>query len=461
MTNEKKTRKDDDSITIKLSKNQLIGILIPFMFILGLVTGYFLWEYQGKETTELADNGQTAQETSPPDGQEAPPPTQPAADPPVQGPSRTTVEVLDRDPAYGPEDAPITIIEYSDFECPFCKRHFDETYGKINEAYEGQIRYIFKHFPLISIHPDALPAANASLCADEQGAFWPYHDYLFSGELGLNKEAFLAYAERLSLDMDEFTACVEDNRYEAQVLADMEIAHSLGVEATPTFFINGIMLEGAYPFENFVQIIDAELSGTTDSGGSGQTGQGTPSPPQEVTRYEVEILDTDPTYGPEDAPITIVEFSDFECPYCQRHFDETYGVINDTYGEQIRYVFKHFPLTSIHPAAMSAHVASMCADEQDAFWTFHDLLFSDELGLNKEAYLAYAERLSLDMDGFTACVEENRYEAQILAEMQTSIDLGVRSTPTFFINGIAIEGAYPFESFAEVIDLELAAAEGD
>lgn len=431
---------NDDSLTITLSKAQVVWILLPFMFVLGLISGYFLWEYEGKDTTqttELGDNGGAGEETEQPDISPGDP-----------------LGV----PSIGPEDAPITIIEFSDFECPYCQRHFLETFDKLFDAYEGQIRYEFRHLPL-SFHENAFPAAEASLCAHEQGAFWPFHDYLYSGELGLGKEAYLEYAERLNLDIDEFTTCVEENRYEEQVKADIQAASILGVQATPTFFINDVKLEGAYPFEDFARIIDAELGITTDSGESEQAGQDAPT--EEPVRYEIEILDTDPAYGPEDALITIIEYSDFECAFCQRHFQETYDQINDAYEGQFRYIFKHFPLTSIHPNALPAAVASLCADEQEAFWPFHDYLFSNELGLNKEAYLEYAERLSLDMDEFTTCVEENRYEAQILADMQTAVDLGVRSTPTFFINGFAVEGAYPFDVFAEIIDDELAAADGD
>jgi protein-disulfide isomerase len=174
---------------------------------------------------------------------------------------RFDIEVFEDDPVLGPEDAPITIFEFSDFECPYCQRHNLEVFNRIMEAYEGQIRYVYKDFPLTAIHPNALPAAAAALCAHEQNAFWEFHDYLFSMALGLSEEAYMQYAEDLNLDMDDFTDCVEEGRYEESVQADIDFASSLGVSSTPTFFINGIIVIGAQDFEYFVQIIDGELEG--------------------------------------------------------------------------------------------------------------------------------------------------------------------------------------------------------
>jgi protein-disulfide isomerase len=174
-------------------------------------------------------------------------------------------------------------------------------------------------------------------------------------------------------------------------------------------------------------------------------------------RYEIPISENDPARGPEDAPITIIEFSDFECPYCQRYNQEVVDRIWEEYGDQIRYIFKDFPLTNIHPNSLSAALAAQCANEQDAFWEYHKLLFSMQEGLSNEAYQTYAESLGLDMDAFNQCVEEKRYEEDILTDLDEASTLGVRSTPTFLINGLPVIGAQPYEVFAQVIEQELAA----
>ena len=173
-------------------------------------------------------------------------------------------------------------------------------------------------------------------------------------------------------------------------------------------------------------------------------------------RYEIPIYDDDPTLGPENAPVTIIEFSDYECPYCQRYHQQTFDAIIDTYGDQVHYVFKDLPLTSIHPNAVPAAVAAHCASDQNAFWEFHDLLFSMQLGLEQAAYLEYASALGLDMDTFTDCIGQGTYEQIVMQDTRILTDINAPiSTPTFFINGQYLAGAQPFSEFARLIDAEL------
>lgn len=162
-------------------------------------------------------------------------------------------------PSLGPKDAPIVIVEFSDFQCPYCKRFHQQTFEALMAAYPGKIRFVYRNLPLTTIHPEALPAAEASLCAHEQGAFWPYHDRLFQGELG--EAAYLRYAQELNLDVKRFQQCLQERRYRDFVEKDMEFAINLGVRSTPTFFINGIALVGAQPLEVFQDVIDRELAG--------------------------------------------------------------------------------------------------------------------------------------------------------------------------------------------------------
>lgn len=191
------------------------------------------------------------------------------------------------------------------------------------------------------------------------------------------------------------------------------------------------------------------------NGASSDNAQGFGQSSEDKTRYDIPIHDDDPTWGPEDAAITIIEFSDFECPYCRRHFFTVIPQLRAAYPDQIRYVFKDFPLTSLHPDAVSAAEAAHCAREQDAFWEFHDLLFEMRLELGAEAYMEYAADLELDMDTFSQCVQERRYADIVRADHDVATGLGLRSTPTFFINGLAVIGALPFEEFERIINAEL------
>ena len=177
--------------------------------------------------------------------------------------------------------------------------------------------------------------------------------------------------------------------------------------------------------------------------------------PRQVVRYPVSE-DGNPSFGPDNAPITIIEFSDYECPYCISWHTQVWPLLIEAYPDQIRLVYRDFPLSSIHPNAAPAAEAAYCAREQDRFWEFHELLFSGGQALGKAAYLSYASEMGLDLDQFTRCLDEERYAADVDANFQYALQLGVQSTPTFFINGIALIGAQPFEVFQEIIELELA-----
>jgi protein-disulfide isomerase len=174
----------------------------------------------------------------------------------------------------------------------------------------------------------------------------------------------------------------------------------------------------------------------------------------EFRRYDIPTGDSY-AIGPADAPITIVEFSDYQCPFCRRWHDEVYGPLLAAYPGKIRLVYRHFPLTSIHPDAMSAAEAAMCAGEQDAYWPFHEKLFSNE-SLGSNTYLQYAQELGLNMNSFESCMNDRKYQQAVDADLNFAVDLGIRSTPTFFINGLAIVGAQPLDVFKQVIDKELA-----
>lgn len=161
-------------------------------------------------------------------------------------------------PSKGPATAPIEMIEFSDFQCPYCLRAH-ATVDQVLATYGDRIRFVYRHFPLPS-HPNARPAAEAAACAAEQDKFWPYHDRLFAQNGKLSASDLKQHAAELGLDTAKFDACVDTHKYQAQIDADVKEADEAGVNATPTFFINGRMVSGALPFESFKRIIDDELS---------------------------------------------------------------------------------------------------------------------------------------------------------------------------------------------------------
>ena len=173
----------------------------------------------------------------------------------------------------------------------------------------------------------------------------------------------------------------------------------------------------------------------------------------EPVRYEV-AADGFPARGPADAPVTIVEFSDFECPFCAR-LVPTLEQAKREYGDDLRVVYRHFPLTSIHPYAWKAAEASLCADEQGQFWELHDLIFAEQDAVTIADLNEKAARLGLDAKAFNECLDSGRYYDAVLADLYDGDALGVTGTPAMFVNGRLVSGAVPFEVLAEVIDDEL------
>jgi len=242
-------------ITITLRRVHLFAILMPLTFVLGVGLGYLLWG-RVQPAAEAQNSGVNVPAA------EASTAGQDDSGVPTAIPQVIRYDVpVDDDPVFGPADAPITIIEFSDFECPYCQKWHAEVYGRLKEQYPDEVRLVFRDFPLESIHANAFPAAEAANCANEQGEFWPFHDKLFSMEQGLSTEAYTQYASDLGLNLDDFNACLESGRFKEEVRADFDFAANLGVRSTPTFFINGIAIVGAQPFEVFQQVIDKELAG--------------------------------------------------------------------------------------------------------------------------------------------------------------------------------------------------------
>ena len=172
----------------------------------------------------------------------------------------TSVEVqIEGRPYRGPDDAPVTLLEFTDYECPFCARHFQQTYPGLLSEYEGRLKYVIRNFPLSSIHPQAQRAAEAAECAEEQGRFWEYHDLLFQRAPALGVEHLTAYATETGLDAERFEDCLESGRKADVVAEDFEDGLRYGVSGTPTFFINGRRVVGTLSLDEFESYIDAAL----------------------------------------------------------------------------------------------------------------------------------------------------------------------------------------------------------
>lgn len=162
-----------------------------------------------------------------------------------------------------------------------------------------------------------------------------------------------------------------------------------------------------------------------------------------------------PTKGSPDAPIVMVEFGDFQCSFCKRFFDTTLDPLLEQYGDQIYFVYRDFPV--LGPASLDAALAAACAQDQDAFWEYHDILYANPQALTREDLIRYAQSLNLDMEAFTTCYDNEVHREAVIADYVDGQNYGVGGTPTFFINGRIFVGAQPLEQFEMAIESELAA----
>ena len=165
------------------------------------------------------------------------------------------VEVAARGPSLGPDDAPVTIVEFSDYRCGYCRKA-ESTLEQLLERYPSEVRLVSRHFPL---NPVSRGAAEAAACANEQGRFWEFHRKLFASGGKVDAENLRQYASETELNLDAFQACVDEHRFQADIEADLAEGREAGVTGTPAFFVNGIAVKGARPLDYFVGVIESEL----------------------------------------------------------------------------------------------------------------------------------------------------------------------------------------------------------
>jgi protein-disulfide isomerase len=174
---------------------------------------------------------------------------------------RHEIELTGDDPSLGPASAPVTLVEFSDFQCPFCQR-VAPTLKQVKDTYGDKVRVVWKDFPLTQIHPQAFKAGEAAHCAADQGKFWEYHDRLFANQQALQPNDLKKHAADLGLDAAAFASCLDSSKYGERVRDGVAQGSRLGVNSTPTIYINGRVLSGAQPYETFAAVIEEELSKT-------------------------------------------------------------------------------------------------------------------------------------------------------------------------------------------------------
>jgi protein-disulfide isomerase len=355
----------------------------------------------------------------------------------------------------GPQTAPVTIVLFSDFQCPFCKR-VEPTLQQLEQAFPGKIRLAWKHQPL-AFHPGALPAARAAEAARAQGKFWEMHEKLFSDQQALSDATYERYARELGLDAPRLRRDAAGEDVARRIAEDQQLAARVGATGTPTLFVNCRKLVGAKPFESVAPVVREELAKAEARSARGERIDGrfydricadnvaaapavaAAAAPAPRTDVVVPVRADDPARGHREARITVIEFSDFQCPFCGRALPAVDDV-RRTHGQDVRIVWKHMPL-AFHPNAMPAALAAEAAREQGKFWEMHDRLFAHQDALSDAAYSRYAAELNLDLPRFRAALVAPDTRKRVEADLAAAQAAGVTGTPTFIVDGEVVLGA--------------------
>jgi protein-disulfide isomerase len=371
-------------------------------------------------------------------------------------------------PVKGKADALITIAVISEFQCPFCKR-VEPTLAALAAKYGDDVRFVFKHNPL-PFHNNAEPAARAAWAAQQQGKFWENQQALTQADLE-------KYASELGLNMAKFKSDMESQAAKDQVKEDQALATRVAARGTPHFFINGFRLRGAQPQAKFEEIIDRELQKAKDEVGKGTPrarvydtlqadankgeakmlagGGDQPNQPAAPRAPVVIPITDEPSKGPANAKVTIVEYTDFQCPFCSRFANNLEEAIK-AYPNDVRVVVKQFPL-GFHQNAQIAAEASLAAHAQGKFWEMYDVMWKNQQALTRPDLEKYAEQIGLNMARFKEALDKGTYTQKVKDQMAEGQKFGVSGTPSWFVNGVFVSGALPPDAIKAKIEEALKA----
>jgi protein-disulfide isomerase len=379
-----------------------------------------------------------------------------------------SVPVEKDDPVRGPADALVTIVVFSDFQCPFCQR-LETTLTRLREKRGRDVRIVWKDRPL-PFHEHAVPAAvlaRVALDKNGVGGFWQAHDALFATQADLDEAALRGIAKQLGIAFKDVEKALADGRYQPLFDAGEDLSQGLGARGTPTSFVNGYRIAGAVPYDQFVAVVDAQLARAKAMVGAGQpaatlyqTIVKAGKQPAGPERKEVAPPTADnPSKGAADAKVMVQIFGDYQCSYCMRTL-VTLAQLEKKFAGRIRFVWRHYPLSFHNQAALAAEAAQEVFAQKGAtgFWKYHDLLFEAQMvgGLERPNLENLAKKTGVDMRKFRAALDTRRHKAEIDRDIDAANKAGIGGTPAFLINDYFVGGAQPVAVFERIVARALA-----
>jgi protein-disulfide isomerase len=394
---------------------------------------------------------------------------------------RTQVLYDEHDAFKGASAPLVTIVEYSDFECPFCSR-LATSLEEIASEYPEDVRLVFKHYPLPN-HANAEPAARAAVAALEQDKFWPVHDLMFANQKALDANNLEAYAKRAGLDVEKWKQRMAADDVQKQVNDDAAGGKALEVRSTPTFFVNGKKVEGAQPIEQIKALVEEERKlalALLEAGSKREEiyarimkaaapGEGAaPAEPQpkdprdrqgeisHQTAYAVPIGEDSPRKGPADALVTIIEFGSMTAEASQKHRPVLAAVANE--HPEVQWVYRHLPLDDAK-AGRAARVA-IAAHRQGKFWEMREALITGGAELETATLADLAKKVGLDEAKFNADLKDSSLAEVIAADAEVAnVVRGSAQAPIYFVNGRVLTDDPTVADFEKLIDEERKKAE--
>lgn len=351
------------------------------------------------------------------------------------------VQIRQDDPRLGPDSALVTVVIFEDMECPYCAK-MQPVLRKLVDDYQGKLRVVFKHNPGAT-HANAFAAAEALEAARTQGKFWEMHDYLLTHQKNLDAAGLSAAAEAATLDKAQYATALAAHGAKARIEADMEQALALSARGTPILFINGKKLTGARDEAILKPLIDAEVLAAQamvrggvapDKVFEAITAKGLLLESLAPEAKTIALPPTAPSRGGAGASIEIVAFQDFQCPFSAR-LDPHLRELEAEMPGRLKITWVDFPLDKIHPLAKKFAEAGQEAQAQGKFWEFHKAVMDNNDKLDETLIMERAKLAGLDLKKLKAALEDGRHAAAVDAHGKLGGELGVRGTPTVFING--------------------------
>ncbi|MCA9651476.1 MAG: thioredoxin domain-containing protein [Myxococcales bacterium] len=410
------------------------------------------------------------------------------------GGDRFRVDLFDDDHALGGDQPLVTVVVFSDYSCPPCGRTW-KVMDNLVEDYGPDLRVVFRAFTVQSL-PRSERAAEAAEAAGAQGKFWEMHRRLFEQGGDYDRPTLRALAEAMGLDVARFLDDLDTGAHAGARMRHRRQAKGLGVTGLPAAFVNGKYLAGYADEATWHGILDGEIAMAREL-----MRQGTPRaqlyatlmrdastrpvgaapgeqelrrtleeqaaspvdvkalrPPDASQRYAVRVGEA-PATGAADAPVEVVMFFDFECPYCRRAWEQEVGVLVRSQPDGVRLGVRQLPL-EIHPSARGAALAALAAGRQGRFWAMFDRLVAHDAktSLGRSDFEAYAEQIGLDPAQFLRDLDDPALAQQVEADTALADRLGIGGTPGFFVNGRYLSGFSP-GSLTAMVEEEQAAAQ--